>query len=522
MGEFIHPDDLLSMEEFEALQEADQEAYLALIEKAENAWTLTGRQLIADALADTVTETLYGGAAGGGKSEWILNRAWRKSREVPGHRTLILRTKLKELRRSIVARSVLLYAQHSPADEMPRFKVADLEWHFPNGSVIEFGYCMTDEDVGQYLSAEYDMIAFDEATQFTQYQYELIRSRARSPISKIKKGARPHIIAATNPGSRGHAFFKATFVDPTDRGDKGAVYLERDEDERWRAILRPLEEYTEAEREEFRHVAFVPSTVADNPHMPREYIMSLKTLPEKERRRMLEGDWDLPEGMFFTEFKRNTIDKDGNTVPYHVIPAFPIPQDWRKIEATDWGYSNPFCTLWMAWDPNGRCYVYREVYASRLTVSQQANLVVSSRLPGEKIHRSYADPSCWAMRDTLNTADQWKDAGWKNYKAKNGRIDGWMRVREYLMPMDDGFPAVQIFDNCTNLIRTLPNMMHDDVNPEDLDTDLEDHAVDAFRYGLMTRPLPVQKMKEGAMDRASRHFDRLTGRNKRRKNRIEM
>jgi len=517
----IDLDEILSLDEFELLSVKDQEAYLQFLEKAESAWTLTGKQLVADDLADKVTELVYGGAAGGGKSEWILHRSWRKSREVSGHRTLILRTKLKELRRSIVARSLLLYAQHTPKDEMPRWKASDLEWHFPNGSVIEFGYCQTDEDVGQYLSAEYDMICFDEATQFTQYQYELIRSRARSPLSKMKRGARPHIISATNPGSRGHAFFKSTFVDPTEFGELGATYIERDDDDRWRALTRPREEMTEQEQMSLRHVAFVPSTVADNPHMTKEYIASLMTLPEKERRRMLHGDWDLPEGMYFTEFQRNKTDNDGQKTPYHVIPAFPIPDSWQKIEATDWGYAAPFCTLWGAWDPDGRCYIYREVYQSRLTPVQQANLVLRSRGLGEKISKSYADPASWAQRDDLTTGKQWENAGWRNFRAKNDRLAGWLRIREYLQPMEDGLPAVQIFDTCTNLIRTLPEMQHDKDKPEDLDTTLEDHAVDAFRYLMMTRPLPLHKKKSGPLDRIAAHFESRVSRNKRKKNSVD-
>lgn len=518
----ISPDDLLSMEEFEALSDSDQADYLALLEKAESAWTLTGKQLVADALADQVIELVYGGAAGGGKSEWILHRSWRKSREVSGHRTLILRTKLKELKRSIIARSLMLYATHSPADEMPVYRAADMEWRFPNGSVIEFGYCQTDEDVGQYLSAEYDMIAFDEMTQFTEYQYQLIRSRARTTVSKMKRGARPHIIGATNPGSRGHAFVKSTFVDTTEYGETGATYLERDSDDRWRRCTRDRDAMTEKEQMELRYVAFVPSTVADNPHMPKEYVASLLTLPEKEKRRMLYGDWNLPEGMFFTEFKRTNFDKNNVETPYHVIPPFPIPESWQKIEATDYGYAAPFCTLWMAWDPDGRCYVYREVYQARLSISQQANLVVGSRALGEKISKSYADPACWAKNTSLTIADQWRAEGWRNTRAKNDRVAGWMRVREYMLPMaHDELPALQIFSTCQNLVRTLPNMMHDDVNPEDLNTDLEDHAVDALRYGLMTRPLPARRTAPTKLDWAQNHFDKLLLRNKRKKGQIE-
>lgn len=516
----LDPNLLLSQEQFEALSEKDRDAYLGLLHDVDNAWTLTGKQLVADALADEVNELLYGGAAGGGKSEWILYRAWKRSRDVPGHRTLILRTKLKELKRSIIARSTILYATHTPINEMPTYRVADMEWHFPNGSVIEFGYAQTDEDVGQYLSAEYDMIAFDEATQFTQYQYEMIRSRTRSNVSKMKRGARPHVIAATNPGSRGHAFFKGTFVDTTEYGDTGATYLERD-GERWQRLRRDRDLMTEDEQMELRHVAFVPSTVMDNPHMPKEFRAHLMTLPEKEKRRMLYGDWNLPEGMYFTEFQRHTLDSDGMNVPYHVIDPFPIPDSWHKITACDWGYATPFSNLWFAWDEDGRCYVYRELSEARLTPVAQANAVGRLTPIGEKIKSAYADPSCWAKKDSLTIADQWKNAGWRVFRAKNDRLAGWMRVREYLKPLDDGLPGVQIFSNCKVLIETLPMMMHDKDNPEDLDTDLDDHMIDALRYGLMTKPLRP-KVAETKLDRITRSFEARIKRNKKHKSRIDM
>lgn len=508
----IKPEDVLSAEEFEALDASDQAAYLKLLADVDAAWSLTGKQLLADSLADQVKELLYGGAAGGGKSEWILHRAWRKSREIAGHRTLILRTSFPELRRSIISRSIVLYGTHTPPDEMPVYKVADKEWHFPNGSVIEFGYCASEEDTAQFLSAEYDMICFDEATQFLPEQYDLIRSRARTTASKIKRGARPHVIAATNPGQRGHAYFKATFVDTTDLGRNGIIQIIRDTEDNWRAP----EEGEEFDPRKARTIAFVPSTVMDNPHIDPEYVNHLMTLPEKLQRKYLFGDWDLPEGKFFDEFARERMDDEGNMMPWHVIDPFPIPDSWYKVQATDWGFAAPFCTLWIAWDPDGRAYVYREAYKARLNVSDQAQMVATMTPVGEKINKSVADPACWAKRDTLTIADQWKNLGWRNFPAKNDRLAGWMRVREYLRPGHDGFPSLQIFSSCTNLVRTMPNMFHDANKPEDLDTDLEDHAVDALRYGLMLRPLASHQRKEGPLSRAQRHFDKMTRRNKNR------
>lgn len=780
----IDPSLLLSESEFEALEPADQSAYLRLLSDADNAWELTGRQLLADRLADEVKELLYGGAAGGGKSEWILHRAWRKSREVPGHRTLILRTSFPELRRSIIARSVVLYGTHTPADEMPRYKSSEKEWHFPNGSVIEFGYCVagatliamgdgsfkrmdeiqvgefvdtlegprrvnkhfrvgakpsveitlpsgasvvaseshnvllasglwrppsalgsgtptarphactcavstpqtcpcaqrrhvglrsgqqptlaegpnglesnqprsacsslavalhgpvaqrsalpcvhehelcgsltqgcqggcslgfclcgaqalpwsadgpghtpsptgagtraqmtgrsddltstpthgpclctsyshpytkesrstavdvrqalatisqvgeqdlwdmsvdevnhyvsyggivhqncsSEEDVAQFLSAEYDMICFDEMTQFLQSQYDLIRSRARTTVQKVRRGARPHVIGATNPGQRGHGHAKSIFVDPTERGTLGAIWLVRDGD-----VWRRAEEDEEFDEKKARRVAFVPSTVADNPHIDPEYIANLQTMPEKLRRRYLEGDWDNPEGMFFDEWNRKRTLPNGEEVAWHVIEPFEIPASWHKVRATDYGFAAPFCTLWMAWDHDGRCYVYREAYRTRMTPREQARLVCGMQGNVEKIDRSVADPAAWANKEGISVARQWADNGFRNTKAINDRVSGWARVREYLKPSEaDGYPMVQVFSDCENLIKTMPEMIHDTKKPEDLDTTLEDHAVDAFRYGLMTRPLKPRK-EPNRLDRIARHFDKMTG-----------
>lgn len=502
----LDPALLLSQTEFEALDARDQDAYLQLLQDVDEAWELTGKQLVADNLADQVTELLYGGAAGGGKSEWILHRAWRLSRLVPGHRTLILRTSFQELRRTLISRSVYLYARHTPSSEMPRYRVADKEWHFPNGSVIEFGYCETFEDAAQYQGAEYDLIAFDEMTQFTQEQYDFIRTRLRTTKKKLKLGARPHVIGATNPGDRGHEFCKSIFVDSTNYGELGPVKVIRDDDDRWtRATPEQLES---ADPQTLRHVAFVPSTVLDNPYVDPAYVASLKTMPEKLQRRMLYGDWDLPEGMYFEDFKRSIADDKGDLVPWHVVPALEIPDGWHKVRAVDWGYSAPFCCLWLAFDPDGRCYVYREAYEQRLSNREQAQLINRMTPGNETIHASVADPACWAKREALTIAQQWDAAGFRPRRANNDRIAGWMRVREYLKPMDDGRPGLMIFETCQNLVRTIPNMLHDvKHNPEDLDTKLEDHAVDALRYGLMTRPR-VHRAKP-QINRVMQHVQKL-------------
>ena len=171
----------LSDDEFGQLTGSEQDEYLRLLEIDLQAWKLTGnkRQEKAHALVKKVDWLLYGGAAGGGKSELLAYHAHELSEKYPGHRTLLVRTALPELRRSLIIRSQVRYAQLN-VDAALRSIDNVKAWWYGNGSVIEYGFCARDEDVGQYMSAEYDFIGFDEATQFTPYQMLMMSGRLRT------------------------------------------------------------------------------------------------------------------------------------------------------------------------------------------------------------------------------------------------------------------------------------------------------------------------------------------------------
>jgi len=484
--------ELLSDEEFDLLTEDEQDRYLSLLDEELDAWSLTPKQQIADRLADEVDEILYGGAAGGGKSNWMLHRANRLSLEIPGHSTLILRTVFPELRRTLIRSSIQLFAKNKP-DERPRWRAADKEWRYPNGSVIEFGYCETDDDVGQFLSSEYDMIMFDELSEFTLYQYNMIRSRARTTKRKRANGARPHIVGATNPGRRGMRWVKARFVMATDYGRTEKVWvMPSEEDEEFIIRDEPTEEQGE------RCVGFVHATVFDNPHIDPDYVSNLMSQPALIRRQYLDGDWDIFEGQYFTEFTRAKVMGEGDAQwlePWHVISPFDIPHEWPRYRAIDYGTFHPFVCLWIALDGEGIAYVYREVWRTGMTASEQARLIkemsicrTDGRTASEKIEWSVADPSMWASRSSESPALQYANEKVFLLKGDNERLAGWNKVREWLRADVHGRPGLRIFDTCPNLVRTIPEMIHDKSKPEDLDTTLNDHGLDALRYWAMRRP----------------------------------
>lgn len=473
---------VLSPAEVAELTEDELDIYIALLEAEAADWNLTPRQQRAEDLSNEVDVLLYGGAAGGGKTDWLVWHADQMSRKHPGHTTLALRRTFPQLKDSLIRRSVEKIDQ---ADA--RYLVGEKEWTYENGSTIRFGFCDNEDDYRHYLSAEYDLILFEELTEFSELQFKMIRSRCRTTRRKRARGIRPHVVAATNPGQIGHEWVKTYFVQATNYG-RDVAQLEI-------KALGQTKTIT---------VGFVPAKVSDNPHIDPDYIFNLAGLPDIQKRQYLDGDWDIFEGQYFGEW---SADK-------HVRQPFRIPEHWTRIRGYDYGYAAPFCCLWAAIDPDRNIYIYREAYHKGMTASEQGKLCVDLSMmtteigtpQPEKIHRTAADPSIWAKGGTgVSIAQQLRMSGMHVSRAMNARIDGWNRVRDWLRATDTRElangqpdphfgPRLYVFSTCTNLVRTLPVMIHDKKHPEDLDTDLEDHAVDALRYLLMDRaPHPLTK-----------------------------
>ena len=501
---------LLSDDDFALLTEEEQGTYLDLLAGVADEFALSGKQVVAEEVSGRVDELLYGGSAGGGKSEWLIEHVLRLSLGSPGHQALVLRSSFPELRRTLIRRSIVHYSK-VPAVDRPVWRAADKEWRFPNGSVVEFGYCESDEDVRQYLSAEYDCIALDEATEFTEYQANMLSSRLRTTRRKRARGIRPHMVLCSNPGGRGHQWVKERFVDST---------ADQDGDARCTEIVVRLDDG----RETRRTVGSVPATAYDNPHIDPAYIESLLALPPALRKQYLEGSWDSFEGMYFEEFKPSITLADGTQQPWHVCRPFQIPSGWGRTCGMDYGYVAPMGVLWCAFDPDtGIGYVYREEKRTQLTVTDQAKLV-KARSKGEdergvpfdeRIDATMLDPSCWRKEGSgLSIAQQYAKEGLICRKADNRRVDGWARVREWLaptvFPSPEGEvtrPGLVIFDSCPELIKEFLNAMRDKNNPEDLDTTGDDHLLDALRYLLMAKPPRHRRQRPKQLSRAEAKID---------------
>jgi hypothetical protein len=388
------------------------------------------------------------------------------------HRALVLRRTNDELR-ELISKAQELYPRAYPGC---KWRERQSEFWFPSGARIWFTYLEQDKDVQRYVGQSFTQIAWDELTQWaTPYAYNFLRSRLRSTDPNIPLSVR----ATTNPGHAGMAWVKKMFVDPAPPGKAfWATDIETG------ATLVYPNGHPKAGQPLFKR-RFIPAKLQDNPYLyaSGDYEAMLLSLPEADRKRLLEGSWDVAEGAAFTEFKRSV----------HVVEPFEIPNNWRKFRACDYGYGSHSAVLWFAIAPNDQLVVYRELYTTKVTAVDLAKMI--TRLEAnERIDYGVLDSSLWHKRgdwgpslaqQMMNEGVKWRPSD----RSKGSRVAGKNEVHRRLK-VDEytGEPGIVFFDTCTNLIAQLPLLPLDKSNPDDIDTKSEDHTYDALRYGLASRP----------------------------------
>ena len=414
----------------------------------------------------------YGGARGGGKSWAARIKAVLLALNNPGIQILLLRRTLAELRDNhIVPLQKLLKCKQDTT--LCTYKDQEKVFEFFNESRIKLGYCDNENDVLQYQGQAYDVIFMEEATQFTEFQFQcLTESNRASGMCKIP--FKPRMYFTCNPGGIGHQWVKRLFIDKDYRGSE-----------------RP-EDYT-----------FIKSLVFENKFLmehDQDYVRTLENLPEDRKKAMLYGDWDIFEGQFFGEFRRDI----------HVIEPFKIPEHWNRYVSIDYGL-DMFAVLFYAIDTEGKAYAYNEIHESNLIISDAAKLLKS--YPDiNKVKAIYAPPDLWNRRnDTGKSAAEifWEN-GIKLDKCSADRENGWLAVKEWIKPYEEKNIEtgemettcnLHFFSNCLNIIRCLPAIQHDEKNVNDCAVEPHDitHITDSLRYFCISRTSPtkpINKVKE--------------------------
>lgn len=423
----------------------------------------------------------YGGARGGGKSWALRRKTILMCLKYPRLSVLILRRTYAELRENHIRPLQAELAGFVPFSETRK------TFEFPNGSRIRMGYCDSEADVNQYQGQEFDIIALDEATQLTEYQFQTLKGALRGVNNYPKR-----MYITCNPGGVGHGWVKRLFID---------------------------REYHEGENpDDYR---FIPARVYDNKALLRydpDYPERLKSLPAALRDAWLYGKWDVFAGQYFNEFDPNL----------HICEPFCPDESMARYCAIDYGL-DMLAAVFVALSPDGKAYVYDEVYESGLIVSEAAKRIVR-KAAGVSVFIAPCDLWSRQKDSGKSIAELFAENGVYLTKIFPDRVQGWLCLKEWLKPYESGeydradrddetgvdgqFDRgeakppkgekrldcrLKIARDCGNLIRCLPLLLHDGKIAGDVATKPHEitHAPDALRYFAAYRSAVPTKERSG-------------------------
>lgn len=399
----------------------------------------------------------YGGARGGGKSYISRIKMCLLALNYPGIQILLLRRTLAELRENHInqLQKILRTYEKDEKKRIANYKESTKEFKFPNDSRIVLGYCDNENDVLQYQGQAYEVIVLEEATHFTEFQFQSLTESNRMS-GNMKDNFNPRMYFTCNPGGVGHSWVKRLFI------DKDYKVTENPNDYK-----------------------FIPSLVFENKYIMEHdpnYVKTLENLPEDRKKAMLYGNWDVFDGQYFRCFDRSI----------HVIEPFVIPENWIRYRSIDYGLDMLAC-YWFAIDPEGNEFCYKELYQSELIISEAAKRIIEVN-GDDKIKYTYAPPDLWNRRnDTGKSAEEiFRKNGVVLTKSSNDRIQGWYDMQEHLKVVEKKdeqtgeikkTSKLKFFPNCKNAIRTIPQLQYDEKNPNDTSREPHEitHAPDAIR-----------------------------------------
>lgn len=434
-----------------------------------------------------IEELFFGGAVGGGKTDFLLGDF---AMDVPDQANLwhgiLFRVSYPQLEK-VIERSQDVYPLWFPG---VKWKASDKTWIWPNGASLKMRFLSDDNSWQEYQGHDYQWIGFDELPQWaTPTNYKRMKARLRGP-AKFKR-----MRGTGNPGGAGHAWIKQHWK--ISEYPDGGVIIREGADRRM----------------------FIRSRLQDNKILMLSdpgYINRLDGLGSPELvKAWKDGNWDVTLGSFFPEFSEHR----------HVVKPFIIPSHWTRGRAMDWGMATPYCVLWFAiaaentiaktkWGatleiPRGCLVVYRELYGVHILPNgsfepnqgtKEPATVVGRRIVleerGEKIDIAVLDPSAFNVTSGPSIAEQLGNGGAHFVKADNTRVakrgamSGWNMVRERLVGDEelDPRPMIVFMTNCLHTLRILPICQHDTHNAEDMDGRGEDHPADTVRYICSSRP----------------------------------
>jgi hypothetical protein len=451
----------------------------------EIAWKPEPKQRIA--LSCPAFELFYGGARFGGKSDFLLADFLDGIAYGENHRGILFRKSYSELE-ELTFRSKQLYPVVGG-----KYSETKRTWTFPSGAALKMRFIELDKDVEKYQGHAYPWVGFDELTNWSNdYCYTYMHSCARSA-----HGLPVRVRASGNPGSAGHGWVKARFVD----------------------VAKAMNIYYDPDTGLPR--IFIPSTLDDNSYAKNDpdYERRLKGLPRHLYKAHRFGDWSVFVGQAF----------DVNSL--HIIKPIPIPQYAQIYMTFDWGFGRPFSVGWWWTDGDGRVYRCGEWYGFsgkpnegiRLNDPEIAAGILKKQealgISGRRII-AIGGPDCFSKKPDYKGGGQGPSTSeifsQSNIYLTPGDASRHLKIRQFrqrlMVPRNDqgditDIPMMQIYDTCTEFLRTIPSLVVDSTNPEDIDTNGEDHIYDEACHICMARPMSLAEAKQTKTP-AAEHIER--------------
>jgi len=429
-------------------------------------------------------EIFFGGARGGGKTDGCIGDFVAHSGRNGKHaRGVLFRRTYPELDEVLQAAKRIML----PLGAV--YKVAQRTFEMSNGSSLRLRHLSKEGDAEKYQGHQYTWMAFDELTNWaTSESINKLRACLRSPV-----GIKTRLISTGNPGGPGHNWVKSRYIEPA--RPKKIIYEDS-------GLTR----------------VFIPSRLKDNPALTTNdpfYIERLKQSgPSWLVRAWVEGDWNIVAGGMFDDVWSTK----------NLVESFAIPNTWRVDRSFDWGSSRPYSVGWWA-ESDGTAYMYRgqertvprgslfrigELYGSvdgkneglRQTAVEVARIIreyENTHFQERTIQPGPADSSIYNLemngrsiaQDMAEQGISWTQAD----KRPGSRKLGWERIRTMMRNAGSEEPGLYIFNNCRQFIRTVPTLTRDTRDPDDVDSNAEDHIADETRYRLMATKKELTVMK---------------------------
>lgn len=411
---------------------------------------------------------LFGGARGGGKTSGILGKYGVKASLSKHTNAIFFRQEMPQAD-DLIEEAKDIYCRIGA-----RWRDQRRMFEFENGARIRFRPLETEKDAAKYQGQNVSDAAIEEAGNYPD----------KAPIFKMfgclrsKVGLLIQLILTANPGGVGHMWIKELFIDPAPLGMKTLTFK--------------LPSGSEVK------YIYIPSRIIDNQILIKNdptYVDRLHLVgSEALVKAWLDGDWSVIEGAFFNEF----------SIPKHVIPAMTLPKRWKRYVGYDWGFNSPACAIWGAVSdgkddagnevktpdgrhiPKGAIVFYRE-QKWRMTPNADMAREIRRLSEDEDVSMFAADPSIFNSNGGDTIADDFQNAGLVFMPADNERVAGWTQYRKRMRPSLDPSipPMLYVFETMPYLIQTISAAPIDKKRPEDLDTQFDDHGLDAGRYLLM-------------------------------------